>query len=95
MRWLAVYVALSRVRSLAKLKSRGLDAKILAIIEGGPPDTIPEQFDRYFGAKEHKTRIDAVRDMRAAEWPAKFLKKNRQEAGPRAQISKKPEILVS
>ena len=31
MRWLAVYVALSRVRSLAGLKSRGLNNKILAL----------------------------------------------------------------
>ncbi|CAK9022774.1 unnamed protein product [Durusdinium trenchii] len=41
MRWLAAYVALSRVRSLDRLRSVGLDNKNRAILEQGPPNTLP------------------------------------------------------
>ena len=88
MRWLAVYVALSRVRSLAQLKSRGLNDKILAIIEGGPPDTIPEQFERYFGEKERKTAAEAATAMKALDWPESYLKKGKDKtAAKRARVS--------
>ena len=42
--------------------------KIKGIIEGGPPDTIPAQFEKYFGAKEVNTVIAAERAMRALGW---------------------------
>jgi hypothetical protein len=43
-RWLIVYVLLSRVRSLARLRSVGLSPKIRKIIEGGPPAWLAENF---------------------------------------------------
>ena len=68
--WLAVYVALSRVRALAKLRSVGLSDKIKAVIEGGPPDTIPAQFAKYFAEKEKTTQKDADAAMTALGWRA-------------------------
>ena len=66
--WLAVYVALSRVRKLANFRSVGLTDKIRAVIEGGPPDTIPLQFEKYFAEKERRTKRDAARYMRNLGW---------------------------
>ena len=66
--WLAVYVALSRVRKLANFRSVGLTDKIRAVIEGGPPDTIPLQFEKYFAEKELKTKKDAARYMKRLGW---------------------------
>ena len=62
-KWLAVYVALSRVRNLNSLKSIGLSKKIRTIIEAGPPDELLAQFEKYFGEKEGavlKLTIDIV-----------------------------------
>ena len=39
-RWLIVYVLLSRVRSLSSLRSVGLTSKIREVIEGGAPQNI-------------------------------------------------------
>ena len=39
--------------------------KIKGIIEGGPPDTIPAQFEKYVGAKEVNTVIAAEHGHRA------------------------------
>ena len=55
--WLAIYVALSRVRKLANLRSVGLTTKIRRIIEEGPPESIPAQFEKYFAEKEKKHRL--------------------------------------
>ena len=68
LQWLAVYVALSRVEGLKNFKCIGLTSKIKGIIEGGPPDTIPAQFEKYFGAKEMETVIAADRAMRELGW---------------------------
>ena len=57
--WLATYVAISRVRSLANLRSVGLTTKIKRVIEAGPPDSIPAMFEKYFGEKEKQTKKDA------------------------------------
>ncbi len=42
MRWLATYVALSRVEHLANFRSVGLTGAIRKIIEGGPPEGLPQ-----------------------------------------------------
>ena len=44
-KWLIVYVMLSRVRSLSRLRSIGLAPKIRKIIEGGPPNMLAENFE--------------------------------------------------
>jgi hypothetical protein len=54
-KWLAVYVALSRVRNLNSLRSIGLKKQIRKIIEQGPPEELMTQFDKYFGDKEVAT----------------------------------------
>ena len=64
-RWLIVYVMLSRVRSLSRLRSIGLSPKIRKIIEGGPPSMLADNFEKLF-----RTKIDdtskAARAARAA-----------------------------
>ena len=68
MRWLATYVALSRVRSLARLRSIGLDNKIRDIIESGPPDTLPARFAQLFAEKEAATQTAAAQALRMLGW---------------------------
>ena len=72
MKWLGIYVALSRVRKLSCLKSIGMNEKIKVVIEHGPPDTIPAQFEAYFGAKETKTAQAADAAMQALGWQGQF-----------------------
>ncbi len=69
MLWLAVYVVLSRVRSFDKLRSIGLTSTIRNVIEQGPPDTLPAQFERYFAEKEVETLAAAREAMRQLGWP--------------------------
>ncbi len=64
MKWLGIYVALSRVRKLSSPKSIGMSEKIRAVIEQGPPDTIPPQFAAYFCEKEKQTQLAADAAMR-------------------------------
>ena len=52
-KWLIVYVMLSRVRSLSCLRSIGLSPKIRKIIEGGPPSMLADNFEKLF-----RTKID-------------------------------------
>ena len=54
-KWLAVYVALSRVRNLDSLRSIGLKKNIRKIIEEGPPEKLLAQFEKYCGDKEKDT----------------------------------------
>ena len=54
-KWLAVYVALSRVRNLHSLRSIGMKKQIRKIIEQGPPAELMAQFEKYFGDKEEAT----------------------------------------
>ncbi len=68
MRWLATYVALSRVEGLDKLRSIGLTNAVRAIIESGPPEGLPQQFDKLFGDKLKDTQIAADEAMRALGW---------------------------
>ena len=70
MRWLAIYVALSRVRRLKSLRSIGLNNDIREIIEAGPPDTLPAQFHKLFSEKEKQTALDAEAAMKAIGWQA-------------------------
>ena len=54
-RWLIVYVLLSRPRALNKLKSINLNKKIRKIIEKGPPADLVQTFDRLFKEKIERT----------------------------------------
>ena len=68
LRWLTIYVALSRVRCLKNLRSVGLNKEIRAILEEGPPDSIPAQFRKLFSEKEAQARLDADAAMAALGW---------------------------
>ena len=68
MRWLAIYVALSRVRRLKNFRSIGLNKDIRKIMEQGPPDSLPAQFHKLFNEKEAQTVLDADAAMAALGW---------------------------
>ena len=59
-KWLIVYVMLSRPRSLATLISIGLTDKVRAIIEEGPPQELVATFHKLFDDKINKTKALAV-----------------------------------
>ena len=67
-KWLIVYVMLSRVRSLSCLRSIGLTPKIRAIIEGGPPAMLAENFERLFRKKIIATHTAAAESRTALGW---------------------------
>ena len=51
MKWIACYMALSRVRSLSSLRSIGLTKEIRALIDLGPPDGFLTRFLNVFEDK--------------------------------------------
>ena len=58
-KWLIVYVMLSRGRSLAKLRSVGLSSQIRDIIEAGPPEEVLNNFETLFRTKIQVTEMVA------------------------------------
>ena len=68
MRWLAICVALSRVRRLKDLRSSGLNKDIRKIMEEGPPDSLPAQFHKLCNEKATQTALDADAAMAALGW---------------------------
>ena len=68
MRWLAIYVALSWVRRLKKLRSIGLNKDIRKIMEEGPSDSLPAQFHKLFNEKEAQTALDADAAVATLAW---------------------------
>jgi len=64
-RWLIVYVMLSRLRPLAILKSVNLTKQIRDIIEQGPPEDLVANFDKLFHDKIEETRELARQAARA------------------------------
>ena len=67
-KWLIVYVMLSRVRSLSCLRSIGLNAKIRKIIEGGPPSNLAENFEKLFRKKIKDTSKAAKAAKASLGW---------------------------
>ena len=67
-KWLIVYVLLSRVRSLANLRSTGITSQIRKIIEAGPPNMLAENFERLFRTKITNTKAAAVAAKSALGW---------------------------
>ena len=68
-RWLLVYVMLSRVRGLDCLVSSGLNEKIRDIMEKGPPEVLVGNFNKIFGQKIKETRQAAREARKALGWP--------------------------
>ena len=67
-KWLIVYVMLSRVRSLSSLKSTHLNPKIRDIIESGPPAMVAENFEKLFRTKIQLTHDAAASAKTALGW---------------------------
>ena len=59
-KWLIVYVMLSRPRSLATLKSVGLTTKVREIIEQGLPEELVANFHKLFDARIKETKALAA-----------------------------------
>ena len=57
-KWIIVYVMLSRVRGLDCLASFGLSEQICKHIESGPPEELVGTFDKLFGEKATATRVE-------------------------------------
>ena len=68
MRWLTVYMALSRVRSLAQLRSVGLTKKVRELIDDGPPTGMLTRFALLFDDKAAATDTAAEEAMRELGW---------------------------
>ena len=67
-KWLIIYVLLSRVRGLSRLRSIGLKPAIRKIIEGGPPTMLAENFERLFREKIQRTKQAAEAAKAALGW---------------------------
>ena len=67
-KWLIVYVLLSRVRSLANLRSIGMTSKIRKIIQASPPSMLAENFERLFRTKITNTKTAAMAAKSALGW---------------------------
>lgn len=59
-KWLIVYVMLSRPRSLSGLRSVGLSTKVREIIEQGPPEDLVANFKKLFEKKIQDTKKLAI-----------------------------------
>ena len=62
MKWIACYMALSRVRSLSEFRSIGLTSSIRELIDLGPPEGFLSRFLKIFGDKISRTH-EAVEDV--------------------------------
>lgn len=83
LKWLIVYVLLSRVRSLKNLRSVGMTDKIRKVIEGGPPDALAENFERLFSSQIRETKEAAIAANQALGWSPFFaLRKDNEAAAP-------------
>ena len=70
LKWLIVYVTLSRVRSLAQLRTVGLDSKVKDIIEGGAPEAVVAAFGALLETKHAATKVACQSARAALGWPA-------------------------
>ena len=69
MRWIATYMALSRVQSLRELRSIGLNEETRAIIEKGPPEGFLTRFWFLFAEKSKQTDEEMKKAMAELGWP--------------------------
>ena len=68
MKWIATYMALSRVQSLKQLRSIGLTTTIRDIIDNGPPEGFLTRFLNIFGEKIGQTQIAIDETMAELGW---------------------------
>ena len=70
MKWIATYMALSRVQSLKQLRSIGLTTAIRDIIDNGAPEGFLTRFLKIFGEKIEQTQIAVDEAMKELGWIA-------------------------
>ena len=68
MQWIACYMALSRVRSLASLRSIGLTSAVRDLINNGPPAGFLTRFLTVFGDKIAMTHQEIEKTLTELEW---------------------------
>ena len=68
MKWIATYIALSRVQSLSQLRSIGLTEGIKELIENGPPEGFLTRFLHIFEEKIAQTQNDVHDAMTYLGW---------------------------
>ena len=68
MKWIATYMALSRVQSLSELRSIGLTTAIRDIIDDGPPEGLQTRFVEMFGEKALETEKLVQETLRDIGW---------------------------
>ena len=68
MKWIACYMALSRVRSLSALRSIGLTSDVRELIDLGPPDGFLTRFLKVFEDKMARTQKDVEEVLAELGW---------------------------
>ena len=68
MKWTAVYMALSRVRSLQEFRSIGISDAIRDIINGGPPEGPLTNFLAMFETKAQETQLLIDKVLHELHW---------------------------
>ena len=68
MKWIATYMALSRLQSLKQLRSIGLTTTIRDIIDNGPPEECLTRFLNVFGEKIGQTQIAVEEAVAELGW---------------------------
>ena len=68
MKWLATYMALSRVQSPKQFRSIGLTTAIKDLINDGPPEGFLTRFIRIFGEKTTQTETAVAEAMTELGW---------------------------
>ena len=67
-KWLIVYVILSRVPSLKQIDSIGLTGKIRELIESGPPEQLVQTLSNLFADKKGNTKTAAEQARKRLGW---------------------------
>ena len=68
MKWIATYIALSRVQSLKQLRSIGLTTAIKELIDNGPPEGFLTRFLKVFGERITQTERAVEAAMTELGW---------------------------
>ncbi len=68
MKWIATYIALSRVRCLQELRSIGLTTAIRELIDEGPPEGFLTRFLHIFDEKIARTQKDIEEALTELGW---------------------------
>ena len=68
MKWIATYMALSRIQSLKQFRSIGLTTAIKDLIDNGPPEGFLTHFLKIFGEKNAQTQRSVEAAMAELGW---------------------------